>query len=142
MIGILAYDKYIRRETPVFLFSGEDILPTVHLSLPEATYAKLKERAAEMGVQVTDLIKFFIKHGLEKGFTQGNTNSELADAVVKLSKRMDKLERDTRIKVTMIEGRYREIESTLAYIIERLETLEEIMASEINARKLNAYESL
>ncbi len=138
----LGDDNYIRRWNPVFLFSGEDILPTVHLSLPEATYAKLKERAAEMGVQVTDLIKFFIKHGLEKGFTQDNTSNELADAVMRLSKRVDRLERDTRIKVTMMEGKYREIESTLAYIIERLETLEELIADEVNARKLNAYERL
>lgn len=41
-------------------------MPTVHLSLPEKMHRDLKYYAQLMGVQVTDLIKFFIKQGLEE----------------------------------------------------------------------------
>ncbi|RLG76414.1 MAG: hypothetical protein DRO23_01050 [Thermoprotei archaeon] len=43
-------------------------MPTIHLSVPEAIYRDLREVAGEYGVQITDLVKIFIKEGLERRF--------------------------------------------------------------------------
>jgi len=64
---------------------------------------------------------------------------ELAKLITKplasLARRVEKLEKDLRLKTTIAEGRVRELEETLKYVIERLETLEEAL-SEYKARKL------
>ncbi|BAK54323.1 MULTISPECIES: hypothetical protein [Sulfolobaceae] len=41
-------------------------MPTIHLSLPESLYEELKRKAEELGVQITDLVKFYIRQGLEE----------------------------------------------------------------------------
>lgn len=46
-------------------------MPTIHLSVPEAIYRDLREVASEYGIQLTDLVKIFIKEGLERRF-EGN----------------------------------------------------------------------
>jgi len=107
-------------------------MPTVHLALPEGVYNELKNRAAELGIQVTDLIKLYIKIGLDRSYGAGQADSE---GIASLARRLEKLERDFRLKTTIAEGRVRELEETLKYVIERLETLEEAL-SEYKARKL------
>jgi hypothetical protein len=46
-------------------------VPTIHLSLPEWMYDELKRKAEELGIQMTDLAKMYIKDGVE-----GNTKQE------------------------------------------------------------------
>lgn len=41
-------------------------MPTIHLSVPEAIYKDLREIAGEYGLQITDLVKVFIKEGIER----------------------------------------------------------------------------
>ena len=41
-------------------------MPTIHLSVPEAMYRELREVANEFGLQITDMVKIFIKEGLER----------------------------------------------------------------------------
>ncbi|BBG25246.1 hypothetical protein IC006_2581 [Sulfuracidifex tepidarius] len=41
------------------------------MSLPEWMYDELKRKAEEMGIQMTDLVKMYIKDGVE-----GNTDNE------------------------------------------------------------------
>ncbi len=107
-------------------------MPTVHLALPESVYNELKNRATELGIQVTDLIKLYIKMGLDKSYGSSLLNNE---TLTSLAKRVEKLEKEFRIRTTIAEGRVRELEETLRYIIERLETLEEAL-SEYKAKKL------
>lgn len=99
-------------------------MPTVHLSLPDSVYRKLKERAGELGIQVTDLIKIYIKNGLEGSIFRGRESSTEI-----LAKRIENVEKELRTKTIMLEGRYREVMEILNYIIERVEQLEEILAT-------------
>lgn len=108
-------------------------MPTVHLSLPESTYRELKQRAAELGVQVTDVIKFYIKLGLEKGFTPRGDQGETEKMLHALSNKVDRLEREFRRKTVRLEGRYKELEETIYFLIERIDMLEETIA-EMKAR--------
>jgi len=107
-------------------------MPTVHLALPESVYNELRARAAELGIQVTDLIKLYIKMGLDRSHSIASGEGE---TVASLARRVEKLERELRLRTTMMEGKVREFDETLRYIIERLEVLEEIV-SDYKARKL------
>ncbi|MEM0366216.1 MAG: hypothetical protein QXJ70_04060 [Acidilobaceae archaeon] len=106
-------------------------MPTVHLAIPESMYNELKSRASEMGIQVTDLIKLYIRLGLDKSIASSG-DSEILNA---LSRKIDKLEKEFKLKITITEGKLREFDETLKYIIERLEMLEDIV-SEYKTRKL------
>ncbi len=108
-------------------------MPTVHLSLPEQTYKELRERASQLGIQVTDLIKLYIRMGLERGFA--SRSSEDSEAIAAVSRKVDRLERDLKIKLTLIEGKYRQLEEALNYLIERVEMLEEAVA-EVRASRV------
>ncbi|MEN2999711.1 MAG: hypothetical protein ABDH61_03965 [Acidilobaceae archaeon] len=105
-------------------------MPTVHLAIPDKTYEELRTRASEMGIQVTDLIKLYIKMGLEKG------PGEEGGAAHALSKKVDKVERELKLKGTYLEGKIRELEETLSYIIERLEILEESIGEYTSKKKI------
>lgn len=105
-------------------------MPTVHLALPESMYNELRERANEMGIQVTDLIKLYIRMGLGRGFSSGGE----AEAINELSKRLDRVEKEHKLKSMMMEGKLRQIEDTLSYIIERIEMLEEAMVQQRSRR--------
>jgi len=100
-------------------------MPTVHLSLPDAVYRKLKERAGELGIQVTDLIKIYIKNGLEGSLFR----SRESESIEILAKRIEGVEKEFKTKTIMLEGRYREVMEILNYIIERVEQLEDILAT-------------
>ncbi len=98
-------------------------MPTVHLSLPEQVYRRLKERAAELGIQVTDLIKIYITQGLNGGIT--GPRGGASDRV--LAERVERLEKELRIKTMMLEGRYKELEEYIRYVLERVEMLEDLV---------------
>lgn len=98
-------------------------MPTVHLALPEALYNELKKRASDMGIQITDLIKLYIRLGLDGALSQPPRVEE--EALASLSAKTDRLEREFRLKITILEGKMREVEETLKFLIERLESLEE-----------------
>ncbi len=99
-------------------------MPTVHLSLPDSVYRKLRERAGELGIQITDLIKIYIKNGLD-GFHVGNREPE---SVGILARKVEKLEKELRAKTILLEGRYRETTEILNYVMERMEQLEDLLA--------------
>ncbi|MFP3286756.1 MAG: hypothetical protein RXP86_05855 [Acidilobus sp.] len=106
-------------------------MPTVHLSLSDAMYKQLKEKSDEIGIQVTDLIKLYIKMGLQGGLAARQGDEAL---LANVSNRLDKLERELKLKVTMMEGRYRQLEETLEYVLQRLDSLED-MISEVKAKR-------
>lgn len=113
-------------------------MPTVHLSLSDALYKQLKDKSDEIGIQVTDLIKLYIKMGLQGGLANRQSDSEAV--VVNLSNRLDRVERDLRLKVTMMEGRYRQLEETLEYLLQRLDALEDLIG-DVKAKKALSVEA-
>jgi len=96
--------------TLTILFLRRSDIPTVHISLPEKVYEELKSLAGSMGIQITDLIKMFIKQGL-----YGNINAD-APALQKLKTYEDEL--------TYVKGKLYLLESLLNETVSRLEDLE------------------
>jgi|ECHnycMinimDraft_1075156.scaffolds.fasta_scaffold00027_18 hypothetical protein len=45
-------------------------MPTIHLSIPESLYIELKRRAEEVGIQITDLVKMYIRDGLQQSIAK------------------------------------------------------------------------
>ncbi len=103
-------------------------MPTVHLSLPEKVYRQLKERAAEMGIQVTDLIKIYITRGLAGGVASPAVGVS-DEAFNKLAEKVERLEKKLASQRILLEGRYKEVEELVRYVLERIEMLEEIVES-------------
>ena len=101
-------------------------MPTVHLSLPEKTYRELKQKAAELGIQVTDLIKFFIRMGLENGLAgpqagRSKTNREL-------EKKAEEALKEALSTKLHVMGKIREMEAYIEFLMDRLEQLEDMVA--------------
>jgi len=97
---------------------GEDI-PTVHLSLPERVYGELKDLASGMGIQITDLIKMFIKQGLHGDLraSEGLVNERI--------KNYDE-------EITYLKGKVYVLESLLNDLLTKSDEIE---------RRLNELES-
>ena len=81
----------------ILLLRGEYTLPTIHLSLPESLYEELKRKADEMGVQITDLVKFYIRMGLKGSFEENEEEeddrySKLEENMIYLEARIAQLE--------------------------------------------------
>lgn len=97
-------------------------IPTVHISLPEGVYEELKRVAASMGIQVTDLIKMYIRLGLQDSLTlrHGQPYSddikELANRLVYIEGKLALLDeslRETMKKLIEVEERVKELESPI-----------------------------
>ncbi len=81
----------------------------MHLSLPEGVYRELKKIASDMGIQVTDLIKTYIKLGLT-GELSGKTSSTTLSAATS--------------KLLYIEGKLYILTNLLNELQEKIENLE------------------
>jgi hypothetical protein len=67
-------------------------LPTIHLSIPEAIYEKLRSKSEEMGIQVTDLVKVFIRKGLEEGREEKESVQKYEESIAFLEAKVAQLE--------------------------------------------------
>lgn len=79
----------------VYFYLEETTVPTIHLSLPESLYEELRKRADEMGIQITDLVKFYIKQGLEDNFKKENkreANSQYEESIAFLEAKVAQLD--------------------------------------------------
>lgn len=88
---------------------GNDI-PTVHLSIPDKMYQELRTVASSMGIQITDLIKMFIKKGLHGDLTPVNV------PVGKL--------KDYEDEITYLKGKLFILETLLNELLAKNEELE------------------
>ncbi|HIP85770.1 MAG TPA: hypothetical protein EYH17_03900 [Pyrodictium sp.] len=107
-------------------------MPTVHLSLPEAVYRELKEAAAEMGVQVTDLIKFFIREGLEKIRKERlekkrRAQQEATELLLQLMMQLEELKNTVEERLASIEGDLYRLQVGMQSLKKRVSKLEDLV---------------
>ncbi|MEM0363056.1 MAG: hypothetical protein QXH75_04560 [Sulfolobaceae archaeon] len=93
-------------------------MPTIHLSLPEWMYDELKQKADELGIQMTDLVKIFIKKGLEEDSEEEKDEEE--------NKRDAKYEES----IAFLEAKVAQLDSLLLEVLKKLQMLEEEKESE------------
>ncbi|EZQ10817.1 hypothetical protein CM19_03000 [Candidatus Acidianus copahuensis] len=83
-------------------------MPTIHLSIPEWMYDELKRKAEDMGIQVTDLVKFYIKEGIE-----GETKSQQKDST------------QVEESITFLEAKVAQLDALLGEVMKRLKEEDE-----------------
>ena len=93
-------------------------MPTIHLSLPEGMYDELKQKADELGIQMTDLVKIFIKKCRE-----GDSDDE---------KDEEENKRDTKYEesIAFLEAKVAQLDGLLLEVLKKLQMLEEEKESE------------
>ncbi|MBP1357202.1 MAG: hypothetical protein JZD40_01750 [Sulfolobus sp.] len=90
-------------------------MPTIHLSLPEWLYDELKQKAEELGVQITDLVKFYIKKGLE-----------LEESVTDESTEKDKVESNKyEEEIALLNAKVAQLDTLMLEVLRKLKILEE-----------------
>ena len=115
-------------------------MPTIHLSVPERMYRELKREAEKLGIQVTDLVKMFIKQGLDQIRRnelreEEQYNTTKLDQILKL---IEQLRNDMEARFAYLEGRIYQLNEVVKHVTRRIEELEsgvsegeEIMEPEI-----------
>lgn len=83
-------------------------MPTIHLSLPESLYEELRRKADDMGVQITDLVKFFIKQGIEGKEDNGQENGEQYEE-----------------SVAFLEAKVAQLDAMVSELVKKIKLLEE-----------------
>ncbi len=104
-------------------------MPTIHLSVPESMYRELKREAEKMGVQVTDIVKMFIKQGLsairreeeQRKAIEYASNNQLSE----IMKAIEGLRKDMEVRLTYLEGRLFQLNSIVEYVVSKVESFEE-----------------
>ncbi len=99
-------------------------IPTVHVSLPEGMYEELRRVATSMGIQITDLIKMYIRLGLQDSLISGGY-SQYANGFKELVDRLIYIEG----KIALLDETLRETVKKLQELEERIEELESPMPS-------------
>ncbi len=103
-------------------------MPTIHLSVPERMYRELKKEAEKLGIQVTDLVKMFIKQGLDNikrneiREEEQYSNTKI-DQVLKL---IEQLRNDIEARFAYIEGRIYQLNEVVKHVTRRIEEIEGI----------------
>lgn len=90
------------------------LIPTVHISLPESVYSELRKLASSMGVQITDVIKMFIRDGLHREKIREN-----GGVPESIKKRLDEYE----ARMTFLEGKIHVAETLLTTLLKEIEDL-------------------
>lgn len=99
-------------------------MPTVHVSLPDSIYRELKRRAAELGIQVTDLVRIYVKEVLEGACSKAASE----EAVSGVAEKVDVLEKQLKAEIIKLRGKQRELEELFQYVLERMEMIEDMIA--------------
>ena len=84
-------------------------MPTVHISLPSQIYEELKREAAEFGLQITDIVKMYIRQGVEKRLKQRSKTTLL----------------DERVEI--LEGELNTLKELIDELFKRLDELEDVI---------------
>ena len=82
-------------------------MPTVHISLPSQIYEELKREASEFGLQITDVVKMYIRQGVEKRLKQRSKTTVIDE------------------KVEILEGELSVIKELIDELFRRLDEIED-----------------
>ena len=118
-------------------------MPTVHLSLPEKVYRELKLKAAQLGIQVTDLIKIYINNGLKTGITGPYvpaSDKNIEKRIDELAEKIENLEKTVNATKLYTRGKVRELEEMFIFLQDRIDQIEDILGELIRERKAAARE--
>jgi len=109
-------------------------LPTVHLSLPDRLYREIRQYAEEMGVQITDIIKYMIREGIEKYREEKRKREreeKATEALLQVLHEIDVLRKELREQQTFIEGELYRLSQVVQNIKKRISKLEDIVEDKI-----------
>jgi DNA-binding ferritin-like protein len=76
--------------------------------LPESLYEELRRKADDMGVQITDLVKFFIKQGIEGKEDNEQENGEQYEE-----------------SVAFLEAKVAQLDTMVSELVKKIKLLEE-----------------
>lgn len=111
------------------------IVPTVHLSLPETLYNDLREVAAELGIQITDLIKIMIREGIEARRAviqeRRRKQEEATEALIQILEKIEKLQQQLEEYQAYVEGELYRMSQKVGSLSKRLTKLEDIVEERI-----------
>ncbi|AWR96641.1 hypothetical protein DFR86_03115 [Acidianus sulfidivorans JP7] len=89
-------------------------MPTIHLSLPESMYEELRKKADEMGIQITDLVKFYIRQGIEE---KDNKQESARNAEYEES-------------IAFLEAKVAQLDAMVAELVKKLRDIEDMEEEE------------
>lgn len=101
-------------------------MPTIHLSVPEGMYRELKREAGKLGIQVTDLVKMFIKQGLDQLRKnelreEEQYNSSKLDQILR---QLEQLRNDMEARLAYLEGRIYQLNEVVKHVTRKVEEIE------------------
>jgi len=107
-------------------------VPTVHLSLPDEVHQELKKAADEIGVRMTDLIKIFIREGLEKIRKERlerkrRAQQEATELLLQLMSQLEELKNAVEERLVSIEGDLYRLQVTVQSLKKRVSKLEDLV---------------
>ncbi len=112
-------------------------MPTIHLSVPESMYRELRKEAEKMGVQVTDVVKMFIKQGLDKVKKEEEQRKAVEyvsnNQLTEIMKAIEGLRKDIDARLTYLEGRLFQLNSVVEYVVNKIEEFEEAKEENMEA---------
>jgi uncharacterized protein (UPF0305 family) len=116
-------------------------VPTIHLSLPESLYNELKEYAAEMGVNITDLVRMMIREGLEKYRREKmermrRKEEKLTQMMLQVMESIEQLRKELQEFRTYTEGELYRLNSVVSKLKKRVDKIED----EVEARLIHVEE--
>lgn len=100
-------------------------MPTVHLSISDKLYEELREAAEQYGIQVTDLIKVFIKNDIKFAKQGALTPGAIdADKIKKLEEGLSSLSESFQAMIKMMERQIKVQNAMIKALEEKILNLE------------------
>ncbi len=100
-------------------------MPTIHLSVPDRIYQELKEAAEVYGIQVTDLIKVFIRNNVRLA-KQGilSTSAFDEEKIQEIEEKIDKLIHSLETNKSESESQIRVLATMIRALEDKISSLE------------------
>ena len=99
-------------------------MPTIHLSVPDHVYEKLKKAASVYNIQVTDLIKILIRSNLDDALEGRLGPGESAARLGELEARLEEMRREYDQALENIRQAVKTLSSMIVDLDRRLGNLE------------------